>query len=56
MDNVLVGKVTISGSLKKTNFPKISEQAPLIDHMMRYGQWKVVCCFGGTMSYVASKK
>ncbi len=29
MDDVLVGKVTISASLKKIHFPKISEQAPL---------------------------
>ncbi len=29
MDEVLVGKVTISANLKKINFPKISEQAPL---------------------------
>ncbi len=30
MDDVLVGKVTISASLKKNHFPKISDQAPLI--------------------------
>ena len=29
MDDVMVGKVTISVSLKKIQFPKISEQAPL---------------------------
>ena len=29
VDDVLVGKVTISASLKKINFLKISEQAPL---------------------------
>ena len=29
MDDVLVRKVTISASLKKINFPKISGQAPL---------------------------
>ncbi len=29
MDDVLVVKVNISASLKKINFPKISEQAPL---------------------------
>ncbi len=29
MNDVLVGKVTISASLKKIHFPKISEQAPL---------------------------
>ncbi len=29
MNDVLVGKVIISASLKKINFPKISEQASL---------------------------
>ena len=29
IDEVLVGKVTISASLKEIHFPKISEQAPL---------------------------
>ena len=28
MDDVMVGKVTISVKLKKIHFPKISEQAP----------------------------
>ena len=31
IDDVLVGKVTISARLKKIDFPKISEQAPLTD-------------------------
>ncbi len=30
MDDVLVEKVTTSPSLKEINFPKFSEQAPLI--------------------------
>ena len=29
MDDILVGKVAISASLKKIHFPKISDQAPL---------------------------
>ncbi len=30
MDDILVGKVAISASLKKIHFPKISDQAPLM--------------------------
>ncbi len=36
MDDVLVGKVTISASLMKIHFPKISEQAPLRLMIMGY--------------------
>ncbi len=38
MDDVLVGKVTISASLKKINFLKISEQAPLRFIMPRHNE------------------
>ncbi len=49
MDDVLVGRVTISAGLKKINFPKISEQAPLSSlHMLTVVLMLVVliqkCC------------
>ncbi len=38
MDDISVGKVTISVTLRKINFPKISEQAPLrqTQHYLRF--------------------
>ena len=41
VNDVLVGKVIISASLKKINFPKISEQAPLRNMMVTYIYIKV---------------
>ena len=36
MDDVLVGRVTKSASLKKVHFPKISDQAPLIFTLINF--------------------
>ncbi len=49
MDDILVWKVTLSVSLNKIKFPKISEQAPLMEKLIRF--WKTFLGITGTRNY-----